>query len=410
MSSARATVSTNVPPLPATLAPGGSLVFTLIFNPTTAGAASGTLVIDSATFTLASVGMGASLVYSSLVGSISTVVQNAGTVVFPNTNVGSTSTISILVNNTGNSAATVSGIAVSGDGFSLPNLPKLPATINPGATLQFNVAFTAGLTASVTGVLQIDSVGINLRGNGNPPPSLSAVSFSNLPANASPRQQPVVSLAIAQPYPLDVTGKLTLTFASDSFADDPAIQFASGGRTVNFTIPAGTTDAVFSAANQVQLQTGTVAGVITLTANFSLASVDLTPNPAPSAKMVVTAGPPQLTAVQIGARTTNSFELLITGLSTPRQVSQIGLQFTPDAGNHPAIEQSRGEYGRGLQQLVSKPGRRELWQSIHGVGDRQRHRQCEFGSVGGRHGQQFTRRFKLRQREFAMRGISRCER
>jgi hypothetical protein len=324
---------TNVPPLPATLTPGGSLVFTLIFNPTTAGAANGTLVIDSATFTLAAVGTGASLVYSSLVGSTSTVVQNAGTVVFPNTNVGATSTVSILVNNTGNSAATVSGIAVSGDGFSLPNLPKLPATINPGATLQFNVAFTAGSTASVTGVLQIDSVGINLRGNGNPPPSLSAVSFSNLPANASPRQQPVVSLAIAQPYPLDVTGKLTLTFASDSFADDPAIQFASGGRTVNFTIPAGTTDAVFSAANQVQLQTGTVAGVITLTANFSLASVDLTPNPAPSAKMVVTAGPPQLTAVQVGARTTNSFELLITGLSTPRQVSQIGLQFTPTQGS-----------------------------------------------------------------------------
>jgi len=323
---------TNVPPLPATLTPGGSLVFSLVFTPTTSGTATGTLIIDNASFNLTSVGLGSSLVYSSVVGSTSSVVQNSGTVVFPNTNVGGTSTISIVVNNTGNTAATISGIAVSGTGFTLRNLPTLPATLNPGATLQFNVAFTATSANSVTGVLQIDNFGINLRANGNPPPALTGVVFGSLPATIDPRQQPTVALAIKDPYPIDITGKLNLTFASDSFADDPAIQFATGGRSVNFTIPAGSVDAVFGSAKQVQLQTGTVAGMITMTPSFSVAAVDLTPSPAPVAKMAVPASAPQLTNVQLGARTATSIELLITGFSTPRAVSQLSLQFTPAQG------------------------------------------------------------------------------
>jgi hypothetical protein len=323
----------NVPPIPATLIPNGSLVFTLVFSPANSGTASGTLVVDNVSFPITSVGIGSQLVYSSVIGSTSTVVQNGGTIVFPNTNVGATSTVSVVVNNTGNTPATINGVSVSGTGFSLPNLQKLPLTINPGATAQFNVAFNAASTSSVTGVLQIDAIGINLRGNGNPPPALTGVSFGSLPASVNPRQQPTVQLGLQQPYAMDLSGKLTITFASDSFADDPAIQFASGGRTVNFTIPAGTTDAVFSSGKTVQLQTGTVAGTITITPSFSVAAVDVTPNPAPIAKMVVTAGPPQITNVQVGPnRTATSFELLITGLSTPRQVSQLNFTFTPAQG------------------------------------------------------------------------------
>jgi len=101
---------------------------------------------------------------------------------------------------------------------------------------------------------------------------------------------------------------------------------------VSFTIPAGTTDAVFASGKTVQLQTGTVAGTITITPAFTVAAVDVTPTPAPVAKMVVAAAPPQITTVQVGTRTANSFELLVTGLSTPRQVSQLNLTFTPAQG------------------------------------------------------------------------------
>jgi hypothetical protein len=58
----------------------------------------------------------------------------------------------------------------------------------------------------------------------------------------------------------------------------------------------------------------------------------VTPNPAPSAQVVIAPAAPVITNVQIGTRTANSFEVLVTGLSTPRQVSQINLQFTPSNG------------------------------------------------------------------------------
>lgn len=324
----------NTPALPATLAPGNSVTFTVVFKPTVSGTASGTLSIDSASFPLSAIAIGASLTYSTVIGSTTTTVAPDGTVVFPNTTVGGTSTVSIVVGNTGNAAATVSGISVSGTGFSLPGLPQLPATLAPNGTLQFNVAFNATSTTAVTGTLQIDSVGLNLRGNGNPPPAMSKVAFGSVPTTAAALQQPSVGLSLAQPYPMDLTGKLTLSFASDSFADDPNIQFASGGRTVSFTIPANTTDAVFGSSKQVQFQAGTVSGTIQLAATFAVASVDVTPSPAPTAQVVIAPAPPLIRNVQIGTRTANSFEVLVTGLSTPRQVSQIQLQFTPaSSGN-----------------------------------------------------------------------------
>jgi hypothetical protein len=324
----------NLPPVPFTIVPGSSFTFTLVFKPAASGNAPETLLLDSASFTLNGVGLGPSLSYVSVVGSTSTPIAANGTVVFPNTNVSATSTVSIVVSNAGNSPTTVSGVSVTGTGFTLPGLPQLPITLNSGSSLQFNVAFTATSAAAVTGTLQIDSFAVNLRGNGNPPPALSSAAFSSLPSSIQARQQPAVGLSIPQTYPLDLTGKLTLTFASDSFADDPAIQFASGGRTVNFTIPAGTTDAIFGSSKQVQFQAGTVAGVINVAASFAVASVDLTPNPAPAASMTVAAAPPQISNVQAGARTANSFEVLITGYSTPRQVSQIKLQFTGAAGSN----------------------------------------------------------------------------
>lgn len=323
-----------VPPTPATIASGNSFTFTLNFKPQTAGAATGTLIIDSASFPISATAIGANLTYSSVIGSTATPLTADGTIVFPNTNVGATSTIGIVIKNAGNAPTTVSGISVSGTGFSLPSIPQLPATLNAGATLQFNVAFRATSTSSVTGVLQIDSFGINLRGNGNPPPAISKVSFASIPSTVTALQQPSVGLTLAQAYPMDLTGKLTLSFTSDSFADDPNIQFATGGRTVNFTIPANTTDALFGSAKQVQFQSGTVSGTITVTASLSVTSVDVTPTPAPTAQVVIAPAAPVIRNVQIGTRTANSFEVLITGLSTPRQVSQINLVFTPASGSN----------------------------------------------------------------------------
>jgi hypothetical protein len=159
------------------------------------------------------------------------------------------------------------------------------------------------------------------------------VQFTNVGDTANALDQPSVGLTLAQPYGIDVTGTLNLAFTPDSFSDDPNIQFATGGRTVNFRIPANTTQAIFGdSAQSVQFQAGTVAGTIALSATFAAGSADLTPNPAPSKTVAVAAGPPQIRNVQVGTRTTDSFQLMITGLSTTRSVTQLNFTFAPAPG------------------------------------------------------------------------------
>jgi HYDIN/CFA65/VesB-like, Ig-like domain len=323
---------TGLPPLPATIPKGGTLTFTVVFAPQTAGAVSGSLIVDGFTIPISSTAVGSSLVYNSLIGSANTQLADGGTIVFPNTDIGGKNSISIVVSNTGNAPATVAGISTSGPGFSTPSLPALPATIAPGQSLQFLVWFTATTVGSVSGVLQIDSFGVNLKGVGNAPPPLGDSSITGISGSINALTQPAIGLSLAKPYPLAISGTLTLSFTSDSFSDDPNIQFASGGRTVAFTIPANTTDALFSGSKQVQFQSGTVAGTINVSASFAIGSVDITPASPPAQSVVVQAGPPQLRNVQVGTVTANSFELLITGYSTARSVSTLNLQFTAAAG------------------------------------------------------------------------------
>jgi hypothetical protein len=61
----------------------------------------------------------------------------------------------------------------------------------------------------------------------------------------NPATQPSFNITLAAAYPIALSGTLTLEFTPDAVspADDPAIQFSAGGRTLNFTIPAGQTSA-----------------------------------------------------------------------------------------------------------------------------------------------------------------------
>ena len=71
---------------------------------------------------------------------------------------------------------------------------------------------------------------------------LPAIVFSG-PGTASSGQQPTVTFTLTNPYPVPLTGLLTLTFtpSSQTPVDDPAVQFSAGGRTLPFSIAANST-------------------------------------------------------------------------------------------------------------------------------------------------------------------------
>jgi hypothetical protein len=157
-----------------------------------------------------------------------------------------------------------------------------------------------------------------------------SASFTGVPATGSPAQQLNASLALAAAYSADITGQVTLTFQPDaaltSPADDPSIQFSTGGRTMNFTIAAGSTTPV-----DFSLQTGTVAGAITLTVTWQAGGATLAVPAALTQTIQIAPSAPVIT--QVTATTTSSgFQVQVTGYSTTREATQANLQFTAAAG------------------------------------------------------------------------------
>jgi len=327
----------DVPPLPFTIKPNGApQQFTVKFAPTEPGAAAGRLAIGSDVVNLKSNGIGSKLIYT-YVNSASTVsVADSGSVIFAPLPVGGTESMEFSIRNTGTSAATISSISLAAATpiFSLKNLPPLPMNLAAGATVTFPVTFAPNNVGNLTTPLRINSASFLLSGTGTPPPALSAFQFQGPSGQQQPSQQPAVGLSLSAPYPLDLQGTITLAFHATAFVDDPAIQFANGGRVAKFTIPANTTDALFSNnSNRIPLQTGTVTGDIVLTPAFILAGgYDLTPTPASTSTMTIPAAAPQLLSAVVGNLTTNTFTVVISGFSTTRSVTKLEVQLTPKPG------------------------------------------------------------------------------
>jgi hypothetical protein len=148
------------------------------------------------------------------------------------------------------------------------------------------------------------------------------------PATATSGTQPTVGLTLATAYPVDITGTLTLTFdpAGENADDDPAIQFSTGGRTYDFTIPAGTVT-----GPTVALQTGTVEGKIAVTPLLTAGGVDVTPaDIAAPTVITITPSAPIITGVTF-TDANGLLTVVVTGFSNTREMTQAEFLFTgPD--------------------------------------------------------------------------------
>jgi hypothetical protein len=159
--------------------------------------------------------------------------------------------------------------------------------------------------------------------------------ISGVPDSVEPAQQPSVEITLAPAQPTPISGQLTLKFTSnaDVASDDPSIQFSTGGRTVNFSIPANSTRAVFANnASNIAFQTGTVAGIIELTLSAQGGGSPPTSFPPTSRTLTLGRRAPSITRLNIASRNASSFELAITGFSTPRSLTQATFLFTAAQG------------------------------------------------------------------------------
>ena len=327
---------TDGPPMfPVVMNPNDQITFTLTFAPTVPGKITGRLTVGSDVFSLVGTGLGPKLTFTYGPGNV--VVAPTGTVVFSPVQVGQNSQQSFTVTNAGTSAITIASIAVADTKgvFKIVNPPPLPATLNPNDSLTFQMTFEPAVTGFSTTSLQIDTNSFTLSGSGTPPPGLPSFQFTGASGNVTPLQQPLVGLSLAAPYPLPLTGTLTIAVNSGALVPDPTVQFATGKQTVTFTIPANTTDAVFpTGATQIGLQAGTTAGTITITPTFATQSgLDMTPIVPPTLSLVVPAAAPQLFRIQITNVSQAGFVVSLAGLATTHSLQTLNITFTPTGSN-----------------------------------------------------------------------------
>jgi hypothetical protein len=322
----------DLPRFPATIAVGDSVAFTVVFAPRTAGPLTGTLTIGSATFQMTGTGLGSSFSVTLVIGDQRSQIAPGGSAILPTTAIGSRQPFTLEIANVGNQDGTITTLKLLGGGFALAKPPSLPITLAAGSSLQVDGVFAPTVTGIVNGSVFVQEQGYGLVVTANPPPPLPSLTFSNVSPQMSPLVQPGLGLSLASPYPYDLDGLLSISFASKGLGDDPSIQFVAGARFVPFQIKANSTRAVFgSSAQTAPFQTGSIAGVITLSVTLSVGTYQLT-DPPIAYDIAIPAAAPVIYSVELLSESTNAVNLLVKGYSTTRSVQQVSLDLAPNVG------------------------------------------------------------------------------
>ncbi|HEU0121270.1 MAG TPA: choice-of-anchor D domain-containing protein [Bryobacteraceae bacterium] len=325
----------DLPFLPLVSSPGSVQVFSIIFTPARGGVQSGRLLIGTTAFNLSGTGIGPLLSYSyrSISGTVS--VQPLSTIELPSTPIGQTSTAAFTIRNSGTAPAPIASIFIAADGrspFTIMNGPALPAAIAPDSSLTITIGFAPLTAGAVTASLRIGSDAFTLSGVSNQLQPLPDYTITG-PDTVNAFEQPTLSLTIAEPYPVDLTGSLTLSTESDRFTNDPSVLFVTGGKAATFTIPAGTTKAVFSNnATGIRFQTGSVAGMIVATPSFAAGGAALTPPSPKQYRASLAASAPVISSLSIDSKTGSSFTLQAVGFTTTRSLSKLTVSVKGKSG------------------------------------------------------------------------------
>lgn len=227
---------------------------------------------------------------------------------------------------------TVPGLAISNWAVTTNTLPAglnlnastgvISGTPTTAGSSTFTISATPGaVAAALPPITQAFTIVIG---------AAPTVTISGLPSTGVAATQSTATVALSGTYPSDIAGTMTLSFAPLSGGSQNFdAKFGTGtGTTVNFTIPAGSTQGVFGTATSVPVIIGTVAGTITI--HTLLQNSTLT-SPA-DIIIPVNSTVPVITNVAPGAVTTGGFSISVTGRSTPRNMTSALFHFTAPTG------------------------------------------------------------------------------
>jgi hypothetical protein len=153
------------------------------------------------------------------------------------------------------------------------------------------------------------------------------VTFSG-PSTTSSGSQDTISFTVINPYPVALTASLDLNFAPSVTppVDDPMVQFAAGGRTFSFVVPANST-----AVPPIQIQSGTTAGTITVPLILTAGGVDVTPSSVQPIVIVIPPAIPSVTSATL-SRSGDQLTVVMVGFSNTREMTQASFHFVAAPG------------------------------------------------------------------------------
>ena len=144
-----------------------------------------------------------------------------------------------------------------------------------------------------------------------------------------------MTVALSSPYSAALTGTLSVSFQSAVGGNPTEVTlFTSAGSftSLAFNIAAGSTTAVFP--NAPVLDTGTVAGTITLTATLATAGgAPITPSPTPATETIAIAPSAPVIQSVTFSNTAGSLAVVVTGYSTTREMVSGLFTFAPATGS-----------------------------------------------------------------------------
>jgi hypothetical protein len=243
--------------LPLTLAAGASTSFNVVFAPTTAGTPSGSLTITS---NASNPSLTVSL--SGTATAPGTLSASPTSLSFGSVQVGSSSTKSQVLSNTGGSSVAVSQVNATGTGYSLSGI-SLPMTLNAGQNFTFNVIFTPQSSGSATGSIAVVSNASN---------NLPAITLTGSGAAAgtfavSPTSFAFGSVIVGTSKNMTATLSASGSSVTVNSASVSSAEFTLTGPALPLTIAAGQT-ATFTLQFRPQ-SAGTASATVSFSTNAS---------------------------------------------------------------------------------------------------------------------------------------------
>jgi len=300
---------------PLTLTAGQSANFTVLFSPSSAGSASGSVTLTSnasnPTLTIPLSGTGVSP------GGLG---AEPSSISFGSVTVGNKKSVSETVTNTGGTTVTISSVAVSASGFSFTGITT-PVTLTAGQSATFSVSFTPSSAGNASGNLTITSNASNpsltipLSGNGVTPGTLGANPTSLSFGTVTVGNKQTLSETLTN------TGGTTVTISSVAVSGSG---FSFSGITTPVALTAGQSS-TFS-VSFTPSSAGSASGNLTITSNASNPSLTIPLSGAGVTPGTLGANPTSLSfgTVTVGNKQTLSETVTNTG-GTTVTISSVGI-------------------------------------------------------------------------------------